>query len=246
MMTSEEQTRILLVEDDMGMRFLLTSYLEKEGFQVSTAEDAEEFMNLFEQEGADLVLMDLNLPDEDGMDLMRRLRSRSEVPVIMVTSRDRDMDRIAGLELGADDYITKPFHPRELMARVRNVIKRSAPARGGAAEGELQNDSLQRFHGFLLNHHMRTLNGPDGEDIPLTRGEFDLLTALAEARGRVLNRDQLIDAVSRRDDPPMDRTIDVLISRIRRKIEQNPKRPRYLLTKPGYGYLLTLENPETD
>jgi len=228
---------ILVVEDDPAQRMLLEGYLETAGYRVLTAADAESFRSAWNHSAVDLVLLDLNLPDADGLELAQRLRRLSEVPLIMVTCRDQDADRIAGLDLGADDYVTKPYHPRELTARIHNVLRRSARGGGPRREGAAA-DEVHWFAGHSLDVRRRRLLSPEQLEIPLTRGEFDLLAALARARGRVLSRDQLIDVVSTRDEPPMSRTIDVLVSRLRRKLEDGLNARRLLETVPGYGYRL--------
>ncbi len=229
-----ESRCILVVEDDPAQRMLLAGYLEEAGHHVLQAGDAETFHRLWGRSAIDLVLLDLNLPDADGMALARRLRWESGVALVIVTCRDDDADRIAGLELGADDYVTKPYHPRELTARVRNLLRRAAGTSGATEEGS---DEIHWFAGYSLDLKRRRLLSPEQEEILLTRGELDLLGALARARGRVLSRDQLIDAVSTRDDPPFPRTIDVLVSRLRRKL-QTPGERQLLETVPGYGYRL--------
>jgi two-component system torCAD operon response regulator TorR len=228
--------RILLVEDDPSVRALLSAYLIKEGFEVSEAENARQFHSQFSRERIDLVLLDLNLPDEDGFVLARSLRQKSAVPMIMVTSREQTDDRIHGLEMGADDYVSKPFDPRELIARIRSLLRRSQT--GGMC---VRAANSRTFADYVIDLDRHLLSRSDGRPVRLTRAEFDLLAALALADGRVLSRDQLIDAVSRRDEPPLDRTIDVIISRLRRKIEDDPRRPEILVTVPAYGYRLRVK-----
>ncbi|MCW8917603.1 MAG: response regulator transcription factor [Gammaproteobacteria bacterium] len=222
---------IALVEDEAAQRVLLVAYLEREGFRVSPLESARACEALLEDEPPDLLLLDLNLPDGDGMELARRLRRHSSLPIIMLTCRDTDADRIAGLELGADDYLAKPCHPRELVARVRNLLKRSIPpdeAVGGGC----------RVGRFLLDPVRGRFSCDDGAAPRLTPGEFALLCALAGAKGRAVSRWRLAEVIRRGEEPSSERTVDVLVSRLRRKIEANPANPALLLTVPGHGYRL--------
>lgn len=223
-------SHIAVVEDEAAQRALLVAYLEQEGYRVSPLADIRAFEALWQRDPPDLLLLDLNLPDGDGMELARRLRRESALPIIMVTARDTDTDRIAGLELGADDYLAKPYHPRELVARIRNVLKRLAPPDG--ADGRCQ------VGPFLLDPAQRSLSCPIGEAPRLTPGEFDLLCTLAAARGRVVSRCRLAEAICRHGEPSCERTVDVLVSRLRHKIEANPAQPGLLLTVPGHGYRL--------
>lgn len=224
---------IVVVEDEAATRAMLVKVLEDAEFRVSAVEDAASARAAVKNETPDLVLLDLNLPDESGLTLARELCGRPEFATIIVTARSQDMDRVAGLEIGADDYVVKPFLPRELVARVNVVLRRLGGAVGRAAE---TGDGALKFEGWVLDLGAHTLLDPQGRDVPLTRAEFSLLAALAARAGRPQTRDQLLDAVSHRDWAPVDRTIDVLVSRLRRKIEANPKAPRLILTLPGIGY----------
>lgn len=225
---SPPQIHIALLEDEEAQRILLAAYLEKAGYRVSPLESVSAFNKLWRDHPADVLLLDLNLPDGDGMKLAQELRQQSSVPIIMVTSRDRDEDRIDGLELGADDYITKPFHPRELVARIRNVLKRSVFA------------DTERFRvgRYLVDPAQGHIYSDEGEVLKLTPGEFKLLCALGTARGRAVSRYRLAEVVGRGEQPSNDRTVDVLVSRLRRKIEVDPAQPQLLLTVPGRGYRL--------
>ncbi|MFW8601836.1 response regulator [Desulfobacterota bacterium M19] len=223
--------RILVVEDDPAQRALLCAYLAQDGFCVMEACNALEFTTALRCHSVDLILLDLNLPDADGLTLARELRKNSSIPLIMVTSRDKAMDRINGLEIGADDYVTKPYHPRELVLRIRNLLQKITPEK--ILDGHRY--SVGRF---TLDIDCCRLDDETGEEIRLTSGEFSLLTALAQSSGRVLNRDQLLEAIPNREELPFDRTADVLISRLRRKIERNSKKPELLETIKGYGYRL--------
>ncbi len=228
-------SHILIVEDDPVAAATLAAYLNKEGYRVSSAPDGETMRKFFAKGDVDLILLDINLPDDDGFSLLREIRRRSEIGVIMVTGKGEDVDRIVALELGADDYVIKPFNMRELFARCKNLLRRTLAAR------LLRHDEpVTRFAGWTLNIPRRTLTSPDGEDIRLTQFEFELLATLARNPGCVLSRDSLIDHVGGRDRAPNDRTIDVLIGRIRRKIEATPKDPRIIITVQGVGYVLAV------
>jgi two-component system OmpR family response regulator len=222
---------LLVVEDDEFVQTLLAAYLEKEGFKVMRALNGREMLCLLSQERIDLILLDLTLPDEDGLTLARQVRARSTIPIIVLTARTERHDRLAALEIGADDYMVKPFDPQELCLRVRNLL-----VRAGNAEHQNQNSNRGRevihFDGFTLDMAGHALLDKEGEQIQLSPAEFNLLSALAHAPGRVLSRSQLLDAVSRNDEAPSERLIDVLISRLRRKLGQ----PQLIVTAPGLGY----------
>jgi two-component system torCAD operon response regulator TorR len=228
-------SHILIVDDDPVASTTLSAYLGKEGYQVSTARDGEGMRDLFAKGDVDLILLDIGLPDEDGFSLLREIRRQSEVGVIMVTGKSEDIDRIVALELGADDYVVKPFNMRELFARSKNLLRRTL-----AARTVRKDEPVMRFAGWTLNTLRRTLTSPAQEDVRLTRIEFELLDTLARNSGRVLSRDSLIDRVSGRDRAPSDRTIDVMIGRLRRKIEVTPHDPRIIITVHGVGYVLTV------
>ncbi len=226
---------ILIVEDDLVASTTLSAYISKEGYRVSIAADGQAMRDLFAKGDVDLILLDINLPDEDGFSLLREIRRQSEVGVIMVTGKAEDIDRIVALELGADDYVVKPFNIRELFARTKNLLRRTMSARQ-----VLKDEPVKRFAGWSLSIPRRTLTSPNGEDVRLTRFEFELLATLSKNPGRVLSRDSLIDHVSGRDRASSDRTIDVLIGRLRRKIELIPNDPRIILTVQGVGYVLAV------
>ena len=232
---NKRSTHIVLVEDDAATSLLVSSYLEKAGYLVSVANSSAEFYSILVNGGIDLILLDLNLPDGDGMEIARRLRKDSDIPIIIVSVRDKDADRIAALELGVDDYLTKPFHPRELVARVRNLLHR-VEKQIGTTESEA--DGIYAFSGFTIDIQRRLVTNSQDQPVALTRGEFDLLASLVTAAGRVLSRDQLINAVSTRNEPPQERTIDVMISRLRNKLASDPTQPDLLITVPGKGYQL--------
>jgi len=227
---------ILIIEDDFASRSLLVSYFEKEGYRISEAEQADDLPGRVARDGVDLVLLDINLPGKDGLTLTRELRASSTAGIILVTSKGDEIDRIVGLELGADDYVTKPFNPRELLVRVKNLLWR---VRGsGQSAGSTSRDSqCLHFEGWALDVNKRQLAGPDGQIERLPEGEFKLLQALIGHAGQVLSRDFLMDAIHDREWTPNDRSIDVLIGRLRRKLGDNPSNPQLILTAHGAGYV---------
>lgn len=225
---------ILVVEDDPVSRETLAAYLRKAGYKVSEAENGDGMRQALAKNDVDLVMLDLSLPGEDGLSLLRELRRQSEIGVIIVSGHDDDVDRIVALEMGADDYVTKPFNARELQARAKNLIRRTL-----AARSESPDQPVKRFCGWTLDVPHWTLTNPSGQEVRLTRGEFELLVAFASRAGRVLTRDSLLDYVSHRDWAPNDRTIDVLVGRLRRKLETDPQAPRLFVTIHGVGYVFT-------
>jgi two-component system OmpR family response regulator len=228
---------ILVVDDEPEIAGLLRRYLSAQGFEVSTAGNGAEMRRILAAAPIDLLLLDLGLPGEDGLALMRSLRERSSVPVIVVTGRGEPLDRILGLEIGADDYVTKPFDVRELAARVRSVLRRTGerPAR---PEPGASSDTV-RFAGWTLHLDARRLESPQGTTVELTTGEFELLATLVKAPGRVHSRDELLAATRGREAGPFDRTIDVQIGRLRRKIEADSQRPEMIKSVRGAGYVFT-------
>jgi len=237
---SDRATKILVVDDDPDLRGLLVGYLEREGFSVAGAEDGRAMDAALAEVVPDLILLDLMLPGEDGLSIARRLRQATQIPIIMVSARSDDVDRIVGLEVGADDYVAKPFNPRELLARIRAVLRRRSPAQpAGTEAGTGDADQAAFVFGpFRLDLYTRELV-KDGEPVPLTGGELDLLAALAEHPNRVLDRDRLLDLLKGYERSPFDRSIDVQIARLRAKIEPDTKRPRYIRTVWGKGYMFT-------
>ncbi|WP_029030534.1 response regulator [Salinarimonas rosea] len=225
---------ILVVDDDPGIRQMLTRYLADEGFRVSAAESGAAMWSVLEADPADLVLLDLVLPQDDGLILARELRQRSDIGIIMVTGRGDLVDRVVGLEVGADDYIAKPFHLREVLARIKTVLRRLAPR---AAPPDTGHGVLVRFHGFTLDSERRRLLAPSGEEVRLTGGEYALLTIFLEHAGRVLDRDRLMDLTRGRDWAAYDRTIDAQVARLRKKIEARPKEPELIKSVRGVGYV---------
>ena len=227
---------ILIVDDDREIRDLTGRYLRKHGFRVESAADAKAMDRLLRDGRFDLIVLDLMLPGEDGLSICRRLRASTRIPILMLTAVAEDTDRIIGLEIGADDYLTKPFNPRELLARIRAVLRR-AEARGSATDAI---DGVLAFSGWKLDPARRELRDPEGVLVELTAGEFGLLTALVERPRRVLSRDRLLDLTRGRDAQPFDRSIDVQVSRLRRKIEADPKNPEMIKTVRAGGYIFTL------
>jgi two-component system OmpR family response regulator len=224
---------ILIVEDDRDIRGLLADFLKREGFTVELAEDGTAVDRILSRLAPDLVVLDLMLPGEDGLSICRRLRARGATPILMLTAKNDDIDRIVGLELGADDYIGKPFNPRELLARIRAILRRSeAPV---VRAGERRRRS---FAGFVVDLDARSVERADGTSVPLTSAEFDLLACFVERPRRVLTRDQLLDWTRGRSADPFDRTIDVTVSRLRRKLETaDPSAPALVTTVRNGGYL---------
>lgn len=229
---------ILVVDDDREIRSLVAQLLRKHGFRVTDAADGREMMQVLEDGRFDLVVLDLMLPGEDGLSLCRRVRGTSSLPIIMLTAMGEETDRIVGLEMGADDYLPKPFNPRELLARIRAVLRRTG---GEPPEPQKENGGLRIFEGWSLDLAKRELRAPDGTLVPLTAGEYDLLAAIVERPGRVLSRDHLLDLTRGRDAAPFDRSVDVQISRLRRKLEPDPKEPQIIKTVRGGGYVLACE-----
>lgn len=226
---------ILVVDDDREIRDLLARFLERHRLRVTAVRDAREARRAFINGHYHLVVLDLMLPGESGLDLARWMRTQSEIPIIMLTAMGEDTDRIIGLELGADDYVAKPFNPRELLARVRAVLRRA----GDAAERQIDKGArVARFSGWVLEPARRRLLNPEGVEVPLTGGEYDLLVALVERANRVLTRDMLLDLLRGRQAGPFDRAIDVAISRLRRKLEDDGRNAQLIKTVRGGGYVL--------
>jgi len=230
--------RLLVVDDDPGLRELLSGYLREAGFDVVTVADGRLMRETLARTPFDLIVLDLMLPGEDGLSLCRGLRTHSDVPIVMLTARGDEFDRVLGLEMGADDYLAKPFSPRELLARVRTILRRSDPAarRTGAHRLHFCDWTLD-----LGAHHLRD---PEGVVVALSAGEFRVLRALAENLDRVLTRDHLVDALAGREANRLDRTIDVLVSRLRRRLRDDAREPRMLRTVRSEGYML-LSEPQT-
>jgi two-component system OmpR family response regulator len=232
---SASSPRLLIVDDDAEIVAMVSRYFGGHGFDVATAADGAAMRAVIESGSIDVILLDLGLPREDGLELTRYLRGRWKGAIIIVTGRGESVDRVVGLELGADDYVTKPFDLRELLARVRSVLRRMQPAVVADVAASVAPDI--EFAGFRLATHARRLSGPDGKEIPLTTGEFDLLQVFLDSPGLVLTRDQLIGRMHGREAGPYDRAIDVQVGRLRRKIEQDPANPELIKSVRGAGYL---------
>jgi two-component system OmpR family response regulator len=226
--------RILLVEDDEVISQMLAEILAENGFAPCAATNATEMDRVLAQGGVDLILLDVMLPREDGFSICRRLRASSTVPIIMLTARDEDIDRIVGLELGADDYVTKPFNSRELIARIRALLRRTQTA--GAASQRIR---PMRFAGWRIYPGERQLYSPNGVRVSTTSAEFDLLLAFCVNPGRILSRDQLLESTHGGLAGPIERSVDVHVSRIRQKIEEDPRDPMLIKTVRLGGYLFT-------
>ncbi|WP_459723633.1 response regulator [Sideroxyarcus sp. TK5] len=228
-----ESRHILVVDDDAGLRELLQEYLSAQGLQVATVADGVQMDAHLAQHPVDLLILDLMLPGEDGLSLARRLRSRSSLPIIMLSARGEDVDRIVGLEVGADDYLAKPFNPRELLARIRALLRRNA-------QGQLkpEESNVRRFGPFSMDVDARVLH-KHAQTVQLTSGEFNLLRIFAEHPNRVLGRDNLMDMLKGYERSPFDRSIDVRVTRLRRKIEDDPNAPVFIRTVWGEGYLFS-------
>jgi two-component system, OmpR family, response regulator len=228
---------VLVVDDDAAVRGLVDEYLGQNDFRVSGASGGAELMALWRAQVVDLVLLDLRLRGEDGMQLLRQLRAESQIPVIILTGRAEEADRVMGLELGADDYLTKPFSPRELLARIRTVLRRTHVGQETHGAPVCR---AYRLAGWELNLRTRRLTGRDGAEVPLSNGEFNLLAALLATANRVVTRDQLIEMSRRYDNEVYDRAVDVQILRLRRKIESNPAEPHIIVTERGVGYRIAV------
>ena len=223
-----EAAKLLLVDDDPELRVLIGAYLTKQGFDVKTAANGREMDDVIQRHGIDLVLLDLMLPGEDGLSIAKRLKKTGGLPIIMISAQGQDVDRIVGLEIGADDYLGKPFNPRELLARIRAVMRRS---HGSSAVSE-----MVEFGDFVLDRKARRLTC-SGRNVQLTSGEFDLLGSFVDYPDTVMDRDKILDLLTGADRSPFDRSIDVRITRLRSKIEADPTAPAYIRTIWGKGYM---------
>jgi two-component system OmpR family response regulator len=236
-MSEPTQPHVLVVDDDREIRDLLSRFLTKHGMRVTAARDGAEMMKAIGERGIDIVVLDVMLPGEDGLVLCRRLRAQSPLPVIMLTAMGEDTDRIVGLEMGADDYLPKPFNPRELLARIKAVLRRAHQLPAVAVSSS---ESL-KFDGWTMELAERRLVASDGREVPLSTGEYDLLYAFLTHPRRVLSRDQLLDLARGRAAAPFDRSVDIQVMRLRRKIEADPKEPRLIKTVRGGGYVFAAE-----
>jgi two-component system, OmpR family, response regulator len=227
---------ILVVEDDRETRTLIAKYLRTNACNVATAADGREMARAMTDHRVDLLILDVMLPGEDGLSLCRKVRAESQVPIIMLTARGEDVDRIVGLEMGADDYMPKPFNPRELLARINAVLRRQQAAQNASA---IEGAAALSFQGWHIDLRLRELRNPEGARVAMTSAEFDLLRTFCERPGRVLSRDSLLDLTQGRNAGSFERSIDVLVSRIRRKIEPDPQEATLIKTVRSGGYVFT-------
>ena len=243
-----DRTVVLVVEDEEAIRELVATYLEQEGFAVLAAPDGTSMRRTLAESSVDLIVLDVRLPDEDGFDLVRELRRTRDTPVILLTGKAAPVDRIVGLELGADDYLAKPFELRELLARIRSVLRRTLSSDAQAAPGSAPGSApgpggikVRVFSGWALDPVRRRLFSPDGAEVELTGAEFELLRELVENAQQPISRNQLLNAAQSRDWEPHDRSIDVSISRLRKKLESDPGNPTLIKTIRNVGYILASE-----
>jgi two-component system, OmpR family, response regulator len=233
---AQASPHILVVEDDRETRNLIAKYLRTNACNVTTATDGREMARAMTDRRVDLLILDVMLPGEDGLSLCRKVRAEGETPIIMLTARGEDVDRIVGLEMGADDYLPKPFNPRELLARINAVLRRQSVARVASA---VEGAAALTFAGWRIDLRLRELRNPAGARVAMTSAEFDLLQTFCERAGRVLSRDSLLDLTQGRNAGSFERSIDVLVSRIRRKIEPDPQAATLIKTVRSGGYLFT-------
>jgi len=232
-MQAQVPTRILIVDDDPALLELLQRYLGEQGFVVAGVADGEAMDRHLGENPVDLVILDLMLPGEDGLSIARRLRASGNLPILMLSARGEDVDRIVGLEVGADDYLAKPFNPRELLARLRAILRRRQPGEAGGSAA--QQGVIHTFGRYRLDTASQLLTR-DGEKVALTSGEYALLKVFVEHPNRVLSRDGLVERLAGYERSPFDRSIDVRVTRLRRKIEADPSAPVYIQTVWGEGY----------
>jgi two-component system, OmpR family, response regulator len=230
-----DRPHLLIVDDDREIRSLLAQYLEKHDFRTTAVADGKEMRRTMERSHVDLVVLDLMLPGEDGLSLCRELRSRSQVPVVMLTARGEDVDRIVGLELGADDYVAKPFNPRELLGRIKAILRRAAHAPRDPSPDNVRGFS---FNGWRLDTVTRALTDGAGKEVALSGAEYRLLAVLLGAGNRVLTRAQLTELLRGRDADPFDRSIDVRVSRLRQILGDDARAPQIIKTVYGEGYVV--------
>jgi len=228
---------VLALDDDAAIRELIADYLAQNDLRITTVADGQEFEAVMARETVDMVVLDVRLQGEDGMQIARKLREKSAIPILMLTGRAEEADRVMGLELGADDYLTKPFSPRELLARIRALLRRSKSQ--ATVADAIAAVRAYRFGGWELNIGLRKLKSPKGEMVELTNGEFRMLTAFLSAPQRVLSRDQLLDLSRVHAAEVYDRSIDIQILRLRRKIEPDPAKPKFIVTQRGAGYVFS-------
>ena len=236
-------TTILVVDDDSEVRSVLRRCFELDGYHVLEAMNGDQMRQHLAESPIALITLDLKLPGEDGLTLARDVRSQKSIPIIMVTGKDDPIDRVVGLELGADDYITKPFHLREVLARVRAVLRRyeAGTSTSNKIEAPVENDCSFAFGGFVLNTARRELKATDGTVLPLTTAEFNMLKMFVERPTRVLSRDAIMDLLKGHEWSPLDRSIDTLVARLRKKIEADVDNPQFVKTVRGVGYVFAID-----
>ena len=239
-MSETVKQRLLIVDDEKKLRELLTSYLSKEGFEVAAVADGIEMDEYLSTNKTDLVVLDLMLPGEDGLSIGRRLHQQNKLPIIILSARSDEIDRIVGLEIGADDYLSKPFNPRELLARIRSVLRRNA-SNSEQVTNQNNDQHIYRFKSFVLDARKHELT-KNNEIVNLTSGEFNMLSIFLQNTNRVLSRDTLLEMSKGYERDPSDRSIDICIGRLRRKIEPDPSNPIYLKTIWGAGYLFSVDD----
>jgi len=235
-LTMERSDHILIVDDDAEIRSLLTQYLEKNGLRATAVGDGRAMWRALDAGSFDLIVLDLMLPGDDGLTLCRTLRTRSDIPVIMLTARGDETDRIVGLEMGADDYLPKPFSARELLARIKSILRR---ARSLPPNLKPQDATSLRFAGWVLDTALRQLISPEGTQTPIGGAEYKLLCVFLSHANRVLSREQLLDLSQGREADPLDRSIDVQVSRLRQRLRDDPRSPMLIKTVRGEGYVLS-------
>lgn len=235
-MLSEKSEHLLVVDDDREIRDLMTRYFKRHGYRVTAVEDGREMRRALDKWSIDLIILDVMLPGEDGLSVCRDLRAHSKVPVIMLTAMGEDMDRIVGLEIGADDYLPKPCNPRELLARIRAVLRRTQEP---SWQPGTQSEAILRFEGWELDTRRRELKAPDKKVVDISFGELELLSVLVRNAQQVLSRDQILDALKGRWTQPFERSVDMQISRLRKKLEHDPKSPQMIKTVRNEGYVFT-------
>lgn len=248
-MTLAAQTsadHILIVDDDREIRTLLASYLERQGLRCTAVADGREMQATLAKGRFDLIVLDLMLPGEDGFSLCRNLRTKSDIPVLMLTARTEDMDRILGLEMGADDYLAKPFVPRELVARIRAILRRARALPPNLAATAAPRSRMLAFAGWRLDTIHRQLIAPDGVVVALSGAEFRLLSVFLEHPLRVLSRDQLLELTQGREADVFDRSIDLQVSRLRNRLNEDAREPRIIKTVRGEGYVLAADVTEAN
>lgn len=236
------QPRLIVVDDEADLRDMVAEYMQRENWSVRTAGCGKSLDILLAREDADLIVLDINMPSEDGLSVLRRIRDISTTPVVMLTAASNIADKIAGLDMGADDYMTKPFDLRELKTRIKAVLRRRPPVSGAVPRDDRATQTIKHilpFGKLFVDLNARSLLDQDGTSEPVTAMEFDLLQVFLQNPDRVLTRDRLLDLAHNRDNDPFDRSIDVRIARIRKKIEHNPAKPQALKTVRGAGYIFT-------